>query len=1433
MRARLVLHCLLVQLLVTAVCVSAQQTVLTVDAAGPADRPADVVGSSSTYGVVTSIANTSRDALYSRHRYGNDFGYAFTLPLGVSYDVRLYIAEPYSGVCNNGGRIYSIFAYDEDLGIASAKSIPNLDVFSLVGCKTATVLTLTDIALSSGKLRIQFKASVQNAMVSGFDVLSSDPSLPSPSPKDTTPVSELEVNCGGGQNDQLLPNTKTNVAPGSSTVSSTANIDMSFLRSIRAGNDFTYVFSLPPASYTVRLGFAEVYWKYCNSAARVFDVYINDVLELPMFDVWTESGGCYKGVERTFTMNVLDGNGPLTVRFKSVSKNAMVSYIGIFSEGSTGPAPSATSSPIPTPSSSPVVMESTPSPSAAATSTPAASVSSSPSPSGDTSADPTPTPTSSPAGMTPTTDMVTVNVGSTGDINVAGSTKYSSSASFSGTSDIGSNAFKTGRTGTDFTYSFDLAPGSYDIILGFAEYQSTMCTEAGQRVFNVYVNGDVQLEGLDLYQEGCFKGVQEKITSSVGVVDTQPITIRFEAIIGDAIVSFIKIEPAADVCVPASTSGGLQPGEDHAAHAVPGSYPPQLSASSPKSYVDGDGDGFVAVDIDGSGSHSHFFDAANNIIGVITEYKWSLVETGEVISTSQKFRYRFPLGTTRLRLSVIDNSCTTDEAETTVTVTGAQQPGQYCYYYTGLSTALAGGTPVAQAPYPKFAAVSSSLSLGFPSFSFDDTLFTARCFFFLEVDEDSEVSQVGVTTAGTGDARIYKGTDLLVDTKAEDTMDTSLSVGLTAFEVIYERTSLSSAPVLQFKVNNTVPANAKVFHDRRTVVPILAALSPTEGSDAGGTNVKVTGYGLFQPLTVTFGDTSVTPTNTNPTQFFVTSPPVSASTAAITATTTGGLSSNSLIFSYGSSCDSVGFQETSMKQSNGNDIDYLNLPTCATLGGDGKIYMGTLAATVQVLGYDHETLTATSHCYSKPLVDMKYTKNGVPAQRDALGIIFDPRDTTMSPYLSTATLFWFDKFRVDTSNKGAWRNGAVDRLKPGTDASDSKVCLVYDKRIISGLPISNHDHGANALFFTQDGDLLVSVGGFTNLGLPAYKLGNYWETTLSAAVLKFELSKGAAFDGEIKYSNEDTPRLSQKISGDVEIFCTGLRNAFGMCITSTGDYYAADQGPNCNFGNSATNCSDYDEAAAAAYDPFKKFSSWPGQVQHGFTNCPYSITRPDKILHLTEGSFYGHPNLQRGGEECSWIDPFDDKTNNNLPPPPSYKKEMASLKSPVTGIAEYRSNHFCGKLRGELILSTHNNGKTYRMGVSGSTKTSGPDQISANGGITFVENAHGDLIFPRLTAQNVFVMRPSVATKASLYVANAVPWRHGKAGGTNVIIGGQNFGSSPTVTIDGATCEITASSDTEITCTVPAVTTGGLKDLEVSADGVSVLLPEAVLYMSV
>lgn len=1067
---------------------------------------------------------------------------------------------------------------------------------------------------------------------------------------------------------------------------SSAGPDPAYVSHMKKRADFSYVHMLAAGEYDVRLGFLE-YGGGCSQGKRVFKVRVNG-RETNILDVFG-AVGCNTPYDVTLRKVTVGADGVLLFEFTNVDGYAP--YLANFEASAHDPNES-------------------------------------PHPEED--------------------DVdIFINAGSKSDVQQVAN---SDTAFYSGTvtnsaGEAPNFYYKSSRYGMDFTYSFDLAPGTYDVTLGFAEnYAPVHCSETGKRVFHVYINGLVQLEGFDIFARvGCH--VAEEMTfygQSVGSVDTKPLAIRFVAIANNAVVNYIRIKTAADRCIPASSSGGLQNGEDHAAHAVPGSYPPQLGPNSPTSYVDSDGDGFVWVDINGDGSHTHFFDSALNIIGRITEFKWTLVETGEVISTEEKFRYKFPLGTTRLKLAVLDNSCTRDEAETTVTVTGRVQPGQYCYYYQGLSEAPVGGALLTEAIPPSFAHISSSVNLGFPSFAFDQSMFAVRCHFFLQVDTESAMKELSVDVGDTGTARLYKGVDLVLDTSSSPTVSTALPTGLTAFELVYLRQSDSgTVPVLKLLVDGVVPPNSHISHDRTTVLPILSATEPNEGLMAGGTRVKVKGYGLFQPLSVTFGTKTVNVIagGQSKTQFFVDSPQADTPEAvAIRVTTPAGATSNAVYFSYGGTCDSVKFTETSMLTAMDQDVDNLELPTCVVLGHDGRMYMGTLGGTVQVLSYHHKDLRVSGQCYSKPIVDPKYVKNGKPATRDILGIAIDPRDIEIRPLVSTSTLYWLDKGRLDNPTSEAWRNGAVDRLKPGSDAEDVGVCLVYDKRVISNLPVSNHDHGVNALLFTQQGDLLVSIGGFTNMGLPGWKLGGFWETDLSAAVIKAELSN-PAFDGELQYENEGTPRLARVVSDYVSVYVSGIRNGFGMAMTRQGEVYLVDQGPNCSFGDTATSCSDYDESVAASWDPEAQVD-WQGKVKHGWTNCPYGIGRGDKVVHVTEGSYYGHPNLQRGGDECIWVDPKDQLTADDKEAPASYKGQMALLKSPVTGIAEYGGNDFCGRMRGELVMSTYKSGDTYRMGVDGDVVKSGPDVLAGDGGLSFVENAHGDLIFPQLNEKKVMVL---------------------------------------------------------------------------------------------
>lgn len=1005
-------------------------------------------------------------------------------------------------------------------------------------------------------------------------------------------------------------------------------------------------------------------------------------------------------------------------------------------------------------------------------------------------------------------------------------------------------AFRSSRYGKDFTYSFNVPPGAYDIILGVIELYSKHCSVPGNRVFNVFVNGQLRLEGFDIFETaGCFTAHRIDIKSAtVGSVVTKPLTIRFVAVSNFAQIAYIGVKSAKVACIPESDTGKIT--DDHAAHAVPGTYPPQDGPSSPLSYVDINGDGVHAVRIDGSDSHTHFLDTKNNIAGRITKYEWSIVETGEIISNKVRFWYNFPLGTTRLKLSVLDNSCTTDEAETTVTVTGKMQPGQYCYYYPFAATPPIGGT-LLDIPRPRFAHVSTSLNLQFPSLPFAASTFGVRCLFFYDWVQPSAVVTVSAETGGSDPVRIYKGADLVFDSVYSSEAYTVLTTGLTAFEVVYSHNDASVAPKLAFKINGAVPANNLVKHDQGTVLPILSTITPDAGPVSGGTQVKITGYGLYQGFTVSFGSKSanVLSSGSSSTQFFARAPSSTApGTVEVSVVSAGGQKSNALAFSYGgTTCENIAFTKTKLFTSVGGSkksVDFLGVCTVVALGPDRRLYIGTAVGEVHVIGYDSVTLQATTHCFSPKLLDSNFkAPDGSLSDRIVLGIAFNPMDIDTIPYVSTSTLYWYSKSRINRKNSAGWRNGAVERLKLSANPDSFVIgqkkgqCLAYDKRIVSNLPVSNRDHSVNALLFTQFGDLLIAVGGNTNAGLPGSKLGNLWETPLSAAILIAKTSL-PNFDGNIKYSNEDVHFLAKQIGGDVEVYAAGFRNPFAMSMARNGAIYASDQGPNCNYGDPSVACDEFDATSASSWSLLST-KNWPGRYPSTNSQCPDGIARKDKIVYVENGNFYGHPNLNRGDpKQCAWIDPINDKSVDGKSAPSSYSAPMALVRSSVTGVNEYRADHFCGKLRGDLILSSYQGKTTWRMGVNLGKTSSGPDVISNTGGIQFTEDEQGLLLFPRYVQKTITVFQPVVNAPVSLKVVGVHPWRIRRGGGVKLFIGGYNFANGVSVTVGSSSCTVISVSSRSIVCTAPPVSGSDvLVDVTVSLGSISSTLAESVRYM--
>lgn len=968
----------------------------------------------------------------------------------------------------------------------------------------------------------------------------------------------------------------------------------------------------------------------------------------------------------------------------------------------------------------------------------------------------------------------------------------------------------------------------------------------------------------------------------------------------------------ASDCTPVSTTGKLS--ADHSAHAVPGVYPPAVRRGTPSSFVDSDGDGFYLVDIDGRRSHTHFFDPARNIAGRLIRVVWTDVATNVVLSRNLKFTRKFPVGVTKLSLTVVDNACNVHTAVTTVTVTPRFQPGVYCYVWAERSSFMRPSLPVSRvATPPTFASQIRGLWWNVNMSPFRNLPYLVRCFFRIR-SKNVRTGTFSVSTVntqreeGTGHARLYsisssssKPPTLVVSSSVTKVGSKAFALkkGENAFELQYLYSEIDVFPSFVVNFDDRVPPASDVTHDRFPVVPVLRASLPATVPISGG-RVRLVGFGLYRPLSVRIGSTYVKPLPSDglSTEVYVRVPPLTSQpnspfndvdVQVISATKRR---SNVISLSYvNSACDAPAFDpgHLSMPSASSDEskepVKLLKQPTCATLGPDRRIYVGTLTGTVAVLGYHPVSHVATTYCTSEPLIDPRLkSPSGEPIGRAILGIAFDPTTTDrkrVGPYVSTSTLnFWSDD-RVSLDQPESWYNGGVDRMyvykppgmfsiKAGDTDSDGPLCVRHDKRIVSGLPVANGgSHSINHLQFTREGDLLIAVGGTTNMGLPAHRLGNIWGAPLSGAVVIARLSRDTAdgkgnkkFDGTVRYRNAfrivngrrvPAPDTARVVSGDdVELWATGMRNLYTFTETLDGDLYGVDQGPGCPLGGPSISCDDYDPKRAASWPVLNNTDEidWPSQVPGSDPTCP-GIRREDKLILLQQGKYYGHPNLPRG--ECAWIDPLTDlAADGKTKPPQNYVSPLTMFPASATSVAEYHAAHFCEAMRGDLVVSTFRGVQTWRYplksvtgvqpnGRGGFSNNGGtdPELLALAGGISFVEDHFGTLVFPRLTTKDVgtLVPRPPSVPLRDTTIVGVWPRVLPRKGGSVLYVGGAHFDPKSHVTVGGARCvtKVRMQNGREIQCVIPPKRAGVRDDERLDVvvtndSGRRSVLKKAVIY---
>ena len=242
------------------------------------------------------------------------------------------------------------------------------------------------------------------------------------------------------------------------------------------GEDFDYSQSVANGNYDVTLHFAETV--FYQSGSRVFDVSVEDQLILDNFDIIDEAGGKDIALEKTFTVGVNDGT--LDLNFLAEVNNAKISAIEIKPDNTIARVNGGKD------------------------------------------------------------DVYTDSLG----LEWSANDGLSGGRSYANTSEIAQTdndpLYQSEYYGQEFDYSKDVANGSYDVTLHFAEIYFN---DAGRRVFDVTAEDQLILDNFDIFSEAGGKDIALERTFTVGVNDGT-LNLDFLAEVNNAKVSAVEIKPS-------------------------------------------------------------------------------------------------------------------------------------------------------------------------------------------------------------------------------------------------------------------------------------------------------------------------------------------------------------------------------------------------------------------------------------------------------------------------------------------------------------------------------------------------------------------------------------------------------------------------------------------------------------------------------------------------------------------------------------------------------------------------------------------------------------------------------------------------------------------------------------------------------------------------
>ncbi len=941
------------------------------------------------------------------------------------------------------------------------------------------------------------------------------------------------------------------------------------------------------------------------------------------------------------------------------------------------------------------------------------------------------------------------------DTNFVGGYTFSTTAPIAGTTD--DPLHQTERYG-NFSYQIPVQNGGYQVTLHFAEIY---WTEPGQRVFDVLLEGSVVLDNFDVFQAAGAANTAVTRTFAVQVNDGV-LNIDFVSIVDFAKVSAIEVGPHEDTGHPFL-------------HVV---------INAPSYVVDYDGNGSQAVPLDGSGSHTH--EPGRTIVS------WMWQEGTTTLGSTPTINPVLGVGAHTITLTIGDDGTPPE------TFAGSVVVNVFPINAVGgvLTTYHPGGSIDAPGPVG-YEEVRSALRVDAVGGMVGGSPYAGNVVVVM-------TGALQVTAAGNYAFQLVGGTAAQV--YVDGTLVTgprTLTAGPHGIEARFAVSTIAVLPAEVLVSVNGGPAgpvpSGSLEHDETNLPPFLNALTPSSGAEAGGEAVRIDGIGFFTKatgeVTVNWGGTILSgpalTINARGTAITLLTPP-GTGTVSVSVQTPNG-TSNSLPFTYVAGTAPVDFQITNIAGATPL------APTQAAWGPDGRLYVGSANGPITIYTFDDN--------YNVVGTQVVNTIAGL-SNPTILGIAFNPFDSP-SPV------------KVYVAHSQLFANGGACFTGPSPYSGEVSVLTGpnFDtaQPLITGLPVSNHDHGVNGLEFDNNGDLLIAVGATTNAGVAGdCEIGQLPESPFSAAILRAKLSKGASFNGTITYvgappppSNNVDQMFGEVVSVapgvDIEVLAAGLRNAFDLVLTTRGRLYATDNGPNFGFGPASTG------PTTEGPDP-----------QDG-----------DELNLIGLGDYYGHPNRNRGRED---VREYVYQGNSAPANPAAFTQGLAAFAPSTNGITEYRAQTFGGAMQGELLTQQWR-GQTYRTTLSpdGRSVTSNVILTVALNGLDILTGPGGVLIGIDYSDNAVKIARPIVAAAAGLSVYDIFPWRAPASGGTPFVIGGSGFGTlaDTAVTIGGLPATLTSVSATRIRGTVPAnpSPTAQLLDVVVAVSAQQKTLPAAFRYL--